>query len=421
MFKIDAYNNPYLQIGQSTLQAVLSIGLDTNVALAPAPLALAIVLDCSASMNGPKIHAARDGAVKVVQALEPTMVFMVVIFNGAAQVIFGPAPGTDENKKRAVIALQTVSVSGGTRMSTALHAVAEKFGRQRSRVTKVLFLTDGKNEGELRPALDQAVNRCKALDISIHAWGVGTDWDAEELLHMAEATHGNADIIPTPQQIETAFTTAFNEMRKTAITNVRLALWSPVGVQIPTLSQVYPTIAPLELEPDPVNPRQRVVAALGSFAAGDQRDYLLNLEVPIYPPGQHFMVVRPSLKFFVGGTQETEEKSTRAGWVFVQWTQDTALAAQVETHIAHYTSQEALSKAMKEGQDALAIGDRAKATRLLGQALEMSERLQNDRATKLLREIVHRDANGTIRLNQQVDAVANKTLAINVGRTTRLN
>ena len=323
MFKMDAYNNPYLQIGQSTLQAVLSIGLDTNVALAPAPLALAIVLDCSASMNGPKMRAARDGAVKVVQALEPTMVFMVVAFSNTARVIFGPAPGTDENKQRALIALQTVIASGGTRMSTALHAVAEKFGHQQSRATKVLFLTDGKNEGELRPALNQAVDRCKALDISIHAWGVGTDWDAAELLHMAEVTHGNADIIPTPQQVETAFTTAFSEMRKTAITNVRLSLWSPVGVQIPTLSQVYPTIAPLELEPDPANPRQRVVT-LGSFAAGDQRDYLLNLEVPVYPPGQQFMVVRPSLKFFAGDTQETEEKSIRAGWVFVQWTQDTA-------------------------------------------------------------------------------------------------
>ena len=75
---------------------------------------------------------------------------------------------------------------------------------------------------------------------------------------------------------------------------------------------------------------------------------------------------------------------------------------------------------MKEGQEALAIGDRAKATRLLGQALEMSERLQNERVTKLLREIVYRDANGTIRLNQQVDAVAKKTLAINVSRTSKL-
>jgi hypothetical protein len=50
----------------------------------------------------------------------------------------------------------------------------------------------------------------------------------------------------------------------------------------------------------------------------------------------------------------------------------------------------------------------------------MSERLQNERVTKLLREIVHRDANGTIRLNQQVDAVAKKTLAINVSRTSKL-
>ena len=94
MFTIAAYNNPYLRIGQSTLQAVLSIGLDANVALAPAPLALAIVLDRSGSMDGAKMRATRDGAVKVVQALEPTMSFMVVTFNDTARVIFGPAPGT---------------------------------------------------------------------------------------------------------------------------------------------------------------------------------------------------------------------------------------------------------------------------------------------------------------------------------------
>ncbi len=419
MFTINAYNNPYLRIGQSTLQTVLSIGLDANVALAPAPLALAIALDRSGSMDGPKMAAARNGALKVVQALEPAMTFMVVTFSDYARVIFGPATGTDENKKRAVIALESVFASGGTRMSTALNLIVEKFGRDQSRATKVLFLTDGKNEGETRPALNTAVDRCKASDISINAWGVGTDWDAAELLHMAEVTHGSADIIPTPQQIEAAFTTSFSEMRKTAITNTRLHLWSPAGVNITGISQVYPTIVPLGLEPDPTNPHQQIIA-LGSFAAGDQRDYLVNLEVPIYPPDQQFMMLRPSLKFFAGGTQEIEEKSTRTGWVFVQWTYDTALAAQIEAHIAHYTNQEELSNTMKEGQEALAAGDQIKATRLLGQALEMSERLQNDRVTKLLRDIVQRDANGTIRLNQQADAVAKKTLAINVSRTSKL-
>src|SRR5689334_20713316 len=105
MFTINAYNNPYLRIGQSTLQTVLSIGLDANVALAPAPLALAIALDRSGSMDGPKMAAARHAAVKVVEALEPTMTFMVVTFSDYARVIFGPAPGTEENKKRAIIAL----------------------------------------------------------------------------------------------------------------------------------------------------------------------------------------------------------------------------------------------------------------------------------------------------------------------------
>ena len=76
---------------------------------------------------------------------------------------------------------------------------------------------------------------------------------------------------------------------------------------------------------------------------------------------------------------------------------------------------------IKEGQDALAIGDNVKATRLLGEALVISERTGNEKVTRLLSSIVQRDANGTVRLNQQADAVAKKTLAINVGRTTRLN
>ena len=305
-------------------------------------------------------------------------------------------------------------------MSMALNAIVDKIGKDQTRAKKILFLTDGKNEGELRTALDRAVSRCTAANISISAWGIGTDWDAAELRHIADATHGSADIIPTPEQIAPAFAASFNEMRKTAVANARLALWTPADVKIQSISQVFPSIAALSTEPDATNPRQRLVS-LGSFAAGDQHDYLLDLEIPVYPPGQQFMMLRPSLRFVTSGASEVEEKSTRSGWVFVQWTEDAALAAQIEQHIAHYTNQEELSRMIKEGQDALALGDNAKATRLLGQALEISERTGNEKVTRLLSSIVQRDGNGTIRLNQQADAVAKKTLAINIGRTTRLN
>jgi hypothetical protein len=117
---------------------------------------------------------------------------------------------------------------------------------------------------------------------------------------------------------------------------------------------------------------------------------------------------------------DQNEKGERTGWVFAQWTDNANLAAQIEAHIAHYTNQEELSQRINDGQAALAAGDRERATRLLGEALGISERLGNERITQLLNTVVLRDEKGTIRLNQQADAVAKKTLEINAGRTSKL-
>jgi Ca-activated chloride channel family protein len=108
MFTITAYNNQYLRLNQNTMQAVLSIGADADASLALAPLAIALALDHSGSMDGERMSAARDGAIKVVQALDETITFLVVTFNNDARIIFGPAAATPENKRRAVQSLQNV-------------------------------------------------------------------------------------------------------------------------------------------------------------------------------------------------------------------------------------------------------------------------------------------------------------------------
>ncbi|MEO7018860.1 MAG: VWA domain-containing protein, partial [Ktedonobacteraceae bacterium] len=233
MFNIHAYHNPYLQVGQTNLQAVLTVSIQQGLDLAPAPLALAIALDKSGSMDGAKMWAARNGAIKIIQSLDPNISFMVVVFNERAKIIVPPAAGTPKNKQQAIDAIQhSVFASGGTCMSYALDTIVQHFGQDTSRALKILFLTDGRNEGEQRKDLDRAIENCRRTQASISAWGIGTDWDEAELRHMAEATHGSADIIPTPQQVETAFTNAFMEMRNTSITSARLRLWSPVGVKI---------------------------------------------------------------------------------------------------------------------------------------------------------------------------------------------
>lgn len=420
MFTIKAYHNPYLLAGQNRLQAVLNVSVSPDQALAPTPLALAIALDRSGSMDGAKIRAARDGALKIVQALDETITFMIVAFNERAKIIVPPCTGTAKNKQQAAHTIQqNLYATGGTCMSYALDTIVQHFGHDDARALKILFLTDGKNEGEPRTHLDRAIEHCRQTQASINAWGIGTDWDEAELRRMAELTHGNADIIPTPQQIEATFLASFHAMRNTSVASARLRLWSPNNVQISRFEQVYPNIVSLALEPDTSNPRLRNVS-LGSFAADDQRDYLLDLEVPTYPPGQQFLMVRPSIAFFAGNSTEQEEKSAQDGWIYVQWTENINQAAQVEEHIAHYTHQEELLRALKDGQACLAAGQYDKATRLLGEALAISERTGNERITRLLSQIVQRDSKGTIQLNKQASELARKTLAINSGRTSKL-
>jgi Ca-activated chloride channel family protein len=420
VFTLKAFYNPYIQVGQQHLQAVLTIQARQSQDLAPAPLALAIALDRSSSMDGAKMRAARDGACKVVQALDDRVTFLVVSFNERARLIVAPAAGTPANKRQAIDAIQRIHASGSTCMSFALDTIVQHFAYDAARAVKILFLTDGKNEGEQRTDLDRAIERCRQAQASINAWGVGTDWDEAELRRMAELTHGSADIIPTPQQVATAFTSAFVEMRNTTIASARLRLWSPAGVKIQRCTQMYPTIVPLELVADASSPRQQLVS-LGSFAAGEQREYLLEVHTPAYPPGQQFVLVRPGVAYFAAGnSSEQEEKSTQQGWVFVEWTEDTELAAQIEEHIVHSAHQEDLLRALQQGQAALAAGEDARATRELGRALEISERTGNERITRLLSQLVTRDARGTLHLNKQAGELARKTLAINSGRTSKL-
>jgi hypothetical protein len=207
-------------------------------------------------------------------------------------------------------------------------------------------------------------------------------------------------------------------MRQTALTNAHLVLWTPSGVSLRSLQQVYPSIVAFGPEPDPTNAHQQIVS-LGAFTAGEQRDYLLELEVPVSSPGQQFLMLRPSMKFSTAA-EEQEEKSARPGWVFVEWTEDLALEAQIDPQVAHYTHQEELAEAIHAGQAALAAGEKERATLLLGKALDISQRTKNEQMTKLLGNLVQRDSNGTVKLNPQATAVARQTLAIKAGETTRL-
>ncbi|HEY4384239.1 MAG TPA: vWA domain-containing protein [Ktedonobacteraceae bacterium] len=418
MFDITSHYNPYLGPNRENMRLVVSLNLSDQIQLAPARMALAIVLDCSGSMQGEKIKAACAGAIKVIEELDEQFSFVVIAFSNTARVIYGPAEGIHGHKQRAIEVVRKVQASGGTKMGKALKAVIEAFAPYHEWARTVLFLTDGQN-GETKNEFMQAVEQCVRERISIYAWGVGTDWNADELRALAEKTHGRADIIPQPQQIEAAFRQTFHQIRQTALTNVRFAIWTPEEVKVQQVQQAYPTLVDLALSPDSANPRQQIVS-LGSFALGERRDYLMTLSIRPHEPGQKYMIMRPSVKFVDAQQAEMEERGPRESWIAVEWTLQMALAAKINERVAHYTREGELADLISRGNEALAHGNQQQAATLLAQALDMSEQVKNEEIARLLRGIVVRNANGQAAL-KNVDAVTRRTLEIKRGTTSQLS
>lgn len=417
MFDVTSHYNSYLGANRETMRLVVSLRLPEHVQLAPTRMALAIVLDCSGSMEGKKIQAARDGAIKVIQELDEQFSFAVIAFSDKARVIYGPAEGIHGHKQRAIQAIQKLGAAGSTSMSSALQAVIGAFQLYQEWARTVLFLTDGIN-GDAKNVFLQTVEQCVKERIIIHAWGVGADWNADELRALAEKTHGRADIIPKPQQVEAAFRQTFNQIRQTALTNVRLVIWTPEEVRVQQVQQAYPNLVEFETSLDGTNPRQQIVS-LGSFAIGERRDYLINLAIRPHEPGQKYMIMRPAVRFVDAQRAEMEERGPRESWVAVEWTLQMALAAKINETVAHYTKEGELADLISRGNEALARGDRRQAAQLLAQALEMSEQVKNEEIARLLRAIVVRNANGQVSL-KDVDAVTRRTLEIKRGTTSQL-
>ncbi len=420
LFDVTAYQNPYLRPSQRGMQAVLSLQVGDTGDDVRALLALALVIDRSASMDGQKMNAAREAARRVINAADESVLVTVVAFNEKAQLLVPPALCTTAAKRTMLAAIDSLHATGGTCMSTGLTMAIDKLSDTPNRARHILFLTDGKNEGEKHASLERAVARCRDRQFQITAWGVGTSWDARELRYIADETLGTADIIPAADQVGTVFAAAFSQLQRIAASEVRLCLWLPVGASLRAVRQVHPDLLPLRVYPDAASPRLFHVP-VGSLIRGERREYLLDLDLPAYEPGQQYLVVRPSVLYSTPSSTAVEEKTERKAWIFASPTTDLEQASRVDPYVAHYVNQEALAVAVRDGQDALAQGDRARATRLLGEALTLSQQAGNAPVTRLLEEMVRVDPNGTVRLNETAGALQRKTLALRATRTSRLS
>lgn len=247
----------------------LSVNAEYKKKLTSPPLNICLALDCSTSMQGPKIEMAKASAIQLLQRLQPDDIFSLVKFSDKAEVTIPAARQLDFH--RAEIRIRTLTTGGGTEMYSGLIAALEEVRRYNNpnAVNHVILLTDGRTYGDEERCYAEAKIAADE-GIGISGMGLGSGWNDAFLDQLANLTGSNTMFVQEPQDIEHFLTEKFSYLSKAFAQSVELHMENIPGVQINYAFRLQPESGQLSCQD---------VTRLGSVLHDEPLTVLLELSV----------------------------------------------------------------------------------------------------------------------------------------------
>ncbi len=193
----------------ATVHLLVRLAADAPPPEARNPVNLALVIDRSSSMRGPRIAQAIRAATLLVDQLEPRDRLSVITFDAAAHVVFGPANVTDEVKPTLRRALEQIETGVGTNLAAGIKkgAVTIRSSFVRDALSRLVLLTDGQPSLGITDAerLGALVEVEHQHGVTTTAMGLGEGFDDELLAELARRGGGGFHYLSTASDIPGAF------------------------------------------------------------------------------------------------------------------------------------------------------------------------------------------------------------------------
>jgi hypothetical protein len=245
----------------------------------------------------------------------------------------------------------------------------------------------------------------------VDAWGVGMGWEADQLRTIAHNTGGEADALPDAHGLADAVTELFTDVQSTKASNVRLVLNTPVGTQIRSVRQVYPSVqdrAAQQLSD------QKWVIPIGSLTQ-DEPKFVIELETTPRNTDIPFRILVPTVLYNLG-SEEFADELDRSSWFFVRWV-GSPNQVKMDEQLTRYTGEEEVASLSQEGFALLEMGAVDEATAKLSAALTRAVQINSPQAVVL--SAVINPQTGRLVSTNAGDAI-NKTGKLHTGKTGKI-
>jgi len=201
--------------------------VDADDARLAAPRELVFLLDCSGSMRGAPIEAAKDVVRRALSAARPGDSMQILRFSDRASGLWSvPVSATAANVRRALDYLDTLQGEGGTEMLSGVRAALDR-PADAERLRIVAFLTDGYigNETEVLGEVRRLVG-----DARLFTFGIGSSVNRYLLENLAQEGRGATAFLgpgETPDDLVRRFV---DRIATPVFTDIRLS-WEGLEVE----------------------------------------------------------------------------------------------------------------------------------------------------------------------------------------------
>ena len=324
------------------------------------PMALALVVDRSGSMRGPKLTAAGACAAWLAERLRPDDRLALVTFDDRVATEVGAEPAGTGAVARAARRLQA---GGSTNLSGGWLRGRELLEAVDTPTRRIILLTDGlANHGITdRATLTDLARGAAVRGVTTTTVGFGDGFDEDLLTAMADAGRGAAHYAASPDDAAAVFDEEAGDLAALAAQNVAVAV-----------RPVHPKVTGVEILGDwPVQPDgDRLRVEMGDAYAGRSRRLVLALDVDGLPDLGPCQIAELDVTFTTIGAEVAQHTLTLPVTVHVTGAAE-AEAAGIDMAVREEVAILAAARAQREAIEAADNGNVAGAGALLRGAADM--------------------------------------------------
>ncbi len=344
------------------------------------PLHLALVIDRSGSMGGPKLERTKEAAAFLVRRLAKDDQLALITYDDEVELLASMAPVAQE---ALLAAIAQVHTGGSTNLSGGwLKGLEEARRAPRDAVRKVLLLTDGQANVGVKdtPSLVAMSENARGESVGTTTIGFGDGFNEALLTEMAKAGGGNSYYVASPEDAPGIFAQEFEGLTSLVAQNVSVEIRPSAEVKIVGILNQYPATEVVG----------GIQLALGDAYADENRRVIFELHIPEMAKLGVAKVADIVLRYVsLGDTVEAHEVTIPMTINLVS--ADEAAAAGPDSEVVEEVLILKAAQAQREARGHADRGDFPAAQKLLNDAALELRRLapNSQRAEELIQEAEH--------------------------------